>query len=97
MLAVEIKNDVNVVVQNLRAMLIDKESVSLRRTAEANAVVRNRIRESMGKPGRTLQAPETPRIFGKVKERRALFVADQSLKQQAARLVEAVAVFQVAR
>lgn len=97
MLAVEIKNDVNVVVQNLRAMLIDKESVSLRRTAEANAVVRDRIRESMDKPGRTLQAPETRRIFGKVKERRALFVADQSLKQQAARLVEAVAVFQVAR
>ena len=75
-LAFDIKNDVNVIVRNVRAMLVDKDAQSLRKTALDNAAAQARISDSIDKLDRTLQAPETRRTFAVVKEARAVFVAD---------------------
>jgi methyl-accepting chemotaxis protein len=77
LLAQDIKNDVNVIVRNVRAMLIDKNEQSVRKTAADNAAARARIGEAMDNLDRTLQAPETRRIFDDVRQARAAFVADQ--------------------
>ena len=76
-LAFDIKNDVNVIVRNVRAMLVDKDAQSLRKTALDNAASQARITDAMDKLDRTLQASETRRTFTVVKEVRAAFVADQ--------------------
>jgi len=77
LLASDIKNDVNVIIRNVRAMLIDKDAQSLRKSAADNAAAQARIAESMDKLDRSLQAPETRRIFNDLKDTRATFVADQ--------------------
>ena len=77
LLAHEIKNDVNVIVRNVRAMLIDKNEQSVRKAAADNAAARARIGEAMDTLDRTLQAPETRRIFDDVRQARASFVAAQ--------------------
>ena len=77
LLASDIKNDVNIVVRNARAMLIDNDEGSLRKAAADSAAARARIGEAMDKLDRTLQAPETRKIFAELRERRALFVGDQ--------------------
>jgi methyl-accepting chemotaxis protein len=76
-LAFDIKNDVNVIVRNVRAMLIDKDAQSLRKSAADNAAARARITRSMDELERTLQAPETRRTFAAMTESRAVFIADQ--------------------
>jgi methyl-accepting chemotaxis protein len=76
-LAFDIKNDVNVIVRNVRAMLIDKDAQNVRKTAADNLAAQGRIAEAMDKLDRTLQAPQTRRIMAEVKEKRAVFVADQ--------------------
>ncbi|HKW84705.1 MAG TPA: methyl-accepting chemotaxis protein [Burkholderiaceae bacterium] len=77
LLAFDIKNDVNVIVRNVRAMLVDKDAQSLRKAAADNAAAQARVSESMDKLDRTLQAPETRRTFAELKETRAVFIADQ--------------------
>ncbi|HKX43946.1 MAG TPA: MCP four helix bundle domain-containing protein, partial [Burkholderiaceae bacterium] len=77
LLAVDIKNDVNVIVRNVRAMLVDKDAQGLRKAAADIAVAQARTAESMDKLDRTLQAPETRRTFAEVKASSAVFVADQ--------------------
>ena len=77
LLAVDIKNDVNVIVRNLRAMLVDKDAQSVSKTTADNVAARARIAEAMDKLDRTLQAPETRHIFAELNERRAVFLADQ--------------------
>ena len=78
LLAFDIKNDVNVIVRNVRAMLIDKDAQSISKTAAANAAARARIDEAVDKLDRTLQAPETRRILAELKESRGAFLADQN-------------------
>ena len=77
LLATGIKNDVNLIVRNVRAMLIDKDESSVRKAAADNSAARARIVEAMDKLDSTLQAPETRRIFGEVREKRLAFVSDQ--------------------
>ena len=77
LLAFDIKNDVNVIVRNVRAMLVDKDAQSLRKAAADNAAAQARIADSMDKLERTLQAPETRRTFAELKASRTVFVADQ--------------------
>jgi len=77
LLAVDIKNDVNTIVRNVRAMLIDKDPQSLGKTASDIAAAQLRISESIDKLDRTLQAAETRRILADMKEHRTTFVADQ--------------------
>jgi methyl-accepting chemotaxis protein len=77
LLAQDIKNDINVIVRNVRAMLIDKDDQSVRKTGADNAAARARISEAMEKLDRTLQAPETRKIYADLKEQRGSFVADQ--------------------
>jgi len=78
LLATDIKNDVNVIVRNVRAMLIDKNEQSLQKASADNAAARIRIGEAMDKLDKTLQAPETRRILGDLQQSRAPFVADQT-------------------
>jgi methyl-accepting chemotaxis protein len=77
LLATDIKNDLNIIVRNARAMLIDKDEQRLRQASADNAAARARISEAMDKLDKTLQAPETRRIFADVREKRAPFVSDQ--------------------
>jgi methyl-accepting chemotaxis protein len=77
LLTLGIKNDLNVIVRNVRAMLIDKDPQSLSKAAADNAAARTRIGEAMDKLDSSLQASETRRIFATLKEQRAAFVADQ--------------------
>jgi methyl-accepting chemotaxis protein len=77
LLAADIKNDVNLIVRNVRAMLIDNDEHSMHKTRADNEAARARIGEAMDKLDRTLQAPETRRILVELRERRASFVGDQ--------------------
>ena len=77
LLATDIKNDVNIIVRNVRAMLIDHDERSLSKASADNAAARVRIGEAMDKLDRTLQAPETRKIFADLRERRASFTGDQ--------------------
>jgi methyl-accepting chemotaxis protein len=77
LLAAQIKDEVNLIVRNVRAMLIDKDEQGIAKVATDNAAARSRLAEAMDKLDRTLQAPETRRILADVKEARVAFVADQ--------------------
>jgi len=76
-LAFEIKNDVNVIVRNVRAMLIDKDERSVAKAAADNRAAQSRLADALDTLDRTLQAPETRRILADLKEKRVAFVADQ--------------------
>ena len=77
LLAFDIKNDVNIIVRNVRAMLIDKDPQSLRKTAGDNAAAQARMAESIDKLDHTLQAIDTRHTLAEVKQSGAVFLADQ--------------------
>jgi len=77
LLAFAIQNNVNGIVRNVRAVLIEHTPEGVKKTTEDIAAARAKVAEDMEKLDKVLQAPETRAIFAQAKEHRAKFVADQ--------------------
>ncbi len=77
LLAFEIQDNVNSIVRNVRAVLIERTPEGVKKTTGEIASARGKVAEDMDKLDKILQAPETRAIFAQAKELRAKFVADQ--------------------
>ena len=78
LLAFEVQNNVNSIVRNVRALLIERTPEGIRKTTEDIVAARAKVAEAMDKLDKSLQAPETRAIFAKASEHRAQFVSDQA-------------------
>ena len=78
LLAFDIQNNVNSIVRNVRAVLIERSPEGVKKTTGEIAAARAKVAEDMEKLDKILQAPETRAIFAQAKELRAKFVNDQT-------------------
>lgn len=78
LLAFEVQNNVNSIVRNVRAMLIDRTPEGVKKATEDIAAARVKVAAAMDKLDKTLQAAETRAIFAKANEQREKFVNDQT-------------------
>ena len=77
LLAFEVQNNVNSIVRNVRAMLIERTPEGVKKVTEDIAAARGKVAAAMDKLDKTLQAAETRAIFAKASEQREKFVNDQ--------------------
>jgi methyl-accepting chemotaxis protein len=78
LLAVGVQNNVNSIVRNVSAVLIERTPEGVKKATAEVAAARAKVGEAMDKLDKSLQAPETRAIFAKASEQRAKFVGDQN-------------------
>jgi methyl-accepting chemotaxis protein len=78
LLAFEVQNNVNTIVGNVRALLIERTPEGLKKTTDDIIAARAKVAAAMDKLDKSLEGPQTRAIFAKASELRAKFVNDQA-------------------